>query len=238
MPVWQAAQQRDQPAAAEVTVAPPPSPVAHRRTAADYRLPPGDIDASLCLGRRLGPDGGDKDWFPAVYIEAQCDKKPVAGSTLCKTCQGRKDAFNYWSGVGIKIKSNSLAGQWNGLITEAPPPWCHMLGTAWAEKVKWRGDAAVDLSDTSSTSESGSASSRGRARLTPEVRAAREAEKAAEKEARAAAKAAAKEARAAEKAAEKEARAAAKAAAKEARAVAKKILTRAPAAAFLLPMGP
>ena len=75
------------------------------------------------------------------------------------------------------------------------------------------GDAG-DLSDTASST--GSGRSRGRPRLSDEERAAREAQKAAAKEAAKAEKAAAREAAKAEKAAEKEAAKAQKAAEKEA----------------------
>ena len=236
MPVWQAAQQRDQPdeAVAAAGADAPPAPVKPAiPTAASYRMDPSLIRADRCQARLLGPDGGDKRWSPAVYYERQCGKAPASllptsadlpfdGSSLCTTCQKRAGLYTACIATGSKkISSNSSAGGWNGLITEAPLDRTHMLGTAWAEtkKPRWHGD--------DSASESGSASSGGRSRLTPEERIVRAETKLAARVAAATLRQEAKSIRAATKAAEKETKKAEKAA----KAAAKK-----GAVAFLLPM--
>lgn len=125
-------------------------------TADSYRLDPTKIVADRCQARRLGPDGGDKRWYPAVYHEAQCEKKPVSGGTLCATCQRRKEACEAAIQAGAKIRSNSTAGHWNGLITEAVPAWSHMLVSAWADEVKpvWHGgETATETTQTTATTE-------------------------------------------------------------------------------------
>jgi len=104
----------------------PPLPASPRitPTAADYRLSADEIVQGGCVGRHLYE--ADKRWTPAVYRETQCQKKPVAGSDLCKYCTAH-------CAKAATAKDPAKAGC-NGRITEEPPAWSHMLGTEWAEK--------------------------------------------------------------------------------------------------------
>jgi len=172
--------------------------------ASDYRLCAADIDHSTCLGRVL-QGGDDKRWKPIIYRESQCGKKQVEGGDLCTRCTKNEAAYD------------GKVGPWRLRVTEEPPEWLHMLGTAWAAKKK----PVFNASASASSSSSSSASTAGDSDSDAE---SKDAAKATAKATKAAAKAeakAAKEAAAAEKAAAKEAAAAAKAAAKEAAAAAK-----------------
>lgn len=114
-------------------------------TAASYRMNPSDIDHSVCVGRILREDDKDKRWKPAVYREHQCCKAVNTGSDLCSGCNSRQE----------KAAETGKHGAWNGRITEDPPSWCHMLGTAVSAKCKWNpdGDSASIASSHSSTTE-------------------------------------------------------------------------------------
>jgi hypothetical protein len=178
--------------------------------AAAYRMAEADIDSTSCLARVLLPQGKDKRYRPAVYVETQCRSKLKEGCELCEKHQKQVDSF----------VETDKHGAWNGMVTEEPPAWCHMLGTAWSEKTKWAPNSDAGAADDSA-SESGSETVKARAaKLTPEEKAAKAAEKAAKAEAKAAEKAA-KETAKAEKEAAKAALAAAKEAAKAAKEAAK-----------------
>jgi hypothetical protein len=94
----------------------------------EYRLNEDQIvrSGSVCMARILGDYlTCDPRWKPHVYYEAQCERAPVVGKDLCKTCGSREQ------------RKHKL---WIGRITEDPLPHCHMLGTEWAKKCKWIGD--------------------------------------------------------------------------------------------------
>jgi len=93
-------------------------------TAADYRIPA--VDHTTCVGRDLD-DRQDYRWSPAVYIEGQCGKAVHDGGLgLCKKCITRHE----------KYVADASYYLWNGRVTEEPIARCHMLGTAWAARVK------------------------------------------------------------------------------------------------------
>ncbi len=99
----------------------------------EYRLNEDQIDRSgaVCMARVLGDYlTCDSRWKPHVYYEAQCDRPPVSGKDLCKTCGSRE---------GRKHKL------WIGRITEEPLAHCHMLGTEWSKKCKWMPEEAENL---------------------------------------------------------------------------------------------
>jgi hypothetical protein len=167
--------------------------------ASDYRLCAADIDHSTCLGRVL--QSCDRRWKPIIYRESQCGKKQVEGGDLCTRCTKNEAAYD------------GKVGNWRLRVTEEPPEWLHMLGTAWAAKKKPVFNASASASSSSSSSASTAGDSDSDAESKAEAKAAKEAAK---EEAKAA-----KEAAAAEKAAAKEAAAAAKTAAKAEKAAAK-----------------
>ena len=111
---------------------------------ADYRLKPETIDTSVCVGRTMksGVDD-DKRWSPAVYREKQCGRAVESGHDICAKC----------AAAAAKAAETGKGGSWNGRVTEAPPAWSHMLGTAWAAKCKWVGPAESE-SESESDSES------------------------------------------------------------------------------------
>ena len=177
---------------------------------ADYRLD--EVDATLCQGRKLKTE--DKRWSPAVYHESQCQGKP-SDDGLCTGCASLME----------KEAETGKYKRWNGRVGEDLMDHVHMLGSAWAEKCKWtNGLSATASPAAAATAPKEKAAALPTAALPtaalPKVdaaakAAAKEAEKAAAKEAKAAAKEA-------EKAAAKAAKAAAKEAEKEAKAAAKK----------------
>jgi hypothetical protein len=89
---------------------------------------PEDADLSLCLGRLLVSK--DTRFKPVVYKTGQCQRKPVAGSTLCSFCAKRKEKCE-----SEEMTDPAKAG-WNGIVTEDAPEWAHVLGTAWALKCR------------------------------------------------------------------------------------------------------
>ncbi len=168
-------------------------------TAAAYRLNPADIDSSICVGRVFSDE--DKRWKPSVLRESQCGKEVEDGSDICSGCSKRSE----------KAAETGKHGAWNGRVTEEPPSWCHMLGTAWAAKCKWNpdgasvSDSASVASDHSSTEEkmNAAAAKKAAADKKAEEKAAAAAKKAEEKAAAAAKKAEEKAAAATKKAEEK-----------------------------------
>jgi hypothetical protein len=166
-------------------------------SAASYRIPPGDVNHSKCIGR-INKGGEDKRWKPAVYRERQCGKD-VSKDGLCNTCAIRCEKYDGKEGV------------WNGRITEEPLDWLHMLGMAWAMKKKpvFIGTVVVDPKKEAAKAEKEAA------------KAEKEAAKVAKKEAVKAEKEAAKVAKEAAKVAKKEAVKAEKEAAKVAKKEAK-----------------
>lgn len=97
----------------------------------EYRLNDDQINRSgaICMARVLGDYlTCDTRWKPHVYYEAQCERSPVTGKDLCKTCGTREQ------------RKHKL---WIGRITEDPLPHCHMLGTEWSKKCKWVSEEAV-----------------------------------------------------------------------------------------------
>ena len=107
-------------------------------TAAAYRLSSDDIDSSVCVGRVFSDE--DKRWKPSVLRESQCGKPVEDGSDICSGCSKRSE----------KAAESGKHGAWNGRVTEEPPSWCHMLGTAWAAKCKWNPDGGSVVSDSAS----------------------------------------------------------------------------------------
>lgn len=100
-------------------------------TPAEYRLAPEDIDPARCLARHLGDYlTRDMRWKPAVSYEIQCVRHRMPTGDLCQPCKKRQDTKHRL---------------WLGRVTEDPPAHCHMLGTEWAKKCKWIGDADVVL---------------------------------------------------------------------------------------------
>jgi len=199
--------------AAEAAVPVVPEPVVPEAAAepavpaaSDYRVCAADIDHATCVGRSL-KDGADKRWKPIIYRESQCGKKVVEGSDLCTICTKREDKYD------------AKPGPWTGRITEEPPGWLHMLGTAWATDKPPVFNASASVSSSSSASTAGDSESDAESK--DAAKATKAAAKAEKDAAKAAAAAAAKAAKDAEKAAKKAEAEAAKAAAKEAAAAAK-----------------
>lgn len=119
-------------------------------TAAAYRLSPELIDHTVCVGRVLSEEHKDIRWKPAAYLEKQCGKDVITGTNLCSICTKRQE----------KAAESGKHGAWNGRVTEDPPPWCHMLGTAYAAKCKWTGGddaSSVSSSKTAAVSSSNAA---------------------------------------------------------------------------------
>lgn len=182
-----------------------------------YRMDPATIVEGVCMARKVVCP--DKRWTIAIYAESQCGSTPVGGTDLCAGCIEKK----------AKYDACPSYHSWNGMITEPPLDWQHMLGTAWAVqnmasgRLRWMGFVAAGGAGDSSASETESVVTTSTVATTPsqaEIKAALKAAKAEEKEAAKAQKAAEKEA----KAAEKEASKAAKAAEKEAAAALKAAL--------------
>jgi chemotaxis protein histidine kinase CheA len=194
--------------------APPlPEAVEGAPEASEYRLPEGEIQESVCIGRLFSEP--DKRWSPHVYREVQCGGELADGEELCTTCSRRQDKF----------AETSKPGPWNGIVTEDPPEWAHMLGSAWADerKPRWRGEGADSASEASSVSAASAGGSKPgkKPAKSAEEKAAEKAEKDAAAAAKKAEKAAAAAAEKAEKEAAKAAEKAAKAAEKEAEKAAK-----------------
>jgi hypothetical protein len=192
--------------------------------AAEYRVPPDEIDTTVCVGRIL-KGGEDKRWSPIIHRERQCGAAVVDGSDLCSTCTRREQKFG---------ETGKVSCGWNGRVTEEPLEESHMLGTAWAEKKKPRfsggagAGAGEEVSEAASESGSSDAASTAKPKAKPGRKpmsaeekaakaAAKEAEKTAAKAAKEAEKAAAKAAKEAEKKAAKAAKEAEKATAKAAK---------------------
>ena len=163
-------------------------------TASAYRMPVAAIRTDCCVGRRLYTD---HRWSLKVFGELQCERAVVEGSDLCTACARHKETFDIRG-----LASNGGSYEWHGRVTEEPPSWLHMLGTAWAaQAVTRRALRLVWVGE-----------------VTPEERVSRLAALQAEEEA---VREAEKAAKAAAKAEEVAAREAAKAAVKAAKAAAK-----------------
>ena len=172
-----------------------------------YRMDPASIVDGVCMARKVVCP--DKRWTIAIYAESQCGSTRVAGTDLCAGCIEKK----------AKYDACPSYHSWNGMITEPPLDWQHMLGTAWAVqnmasgRLRWMGFVAAGGAGDSSASESESVVTTSTGASTSTAAADLKAQKAAEKAALKEAKAAEKEAKAAEKAAAKAAKAAEKEAA-------------------------
>ena len=194
-------------------------------SAADYRLPAERILPDTCVARLVH---ADERWSPKVYMETQCCAPPVPGSNICGECAVRSDKFHYNGGAP---KTNGYSWNWFGRVTEEPPAWLHMLGTAWGVKrlaedtLKWYPDGREAAA---------AARAEEKAVAKAEKAAAREAAKAEKAEEKAAAKAEKAVAKA-EKAAVKEAAKAEKAAAKKPKAT--KEMSAGAASAHSVPEG-
>jgi chemotaxis protein histidine kinase CheA len=207
---------------------PLPEAVEGAPEASEYRLPEEEIQEGVCVGRIMNETEASKDrrWSPAVYREIQCGGELDDGEELCTTCSRRQ----------AKFAETSKPGPWNGIVTEDPPEWCHMLGTVWAEerKPRWRGEGATDsASEASSVSAGGSKPGKKPTKSAEEKaaeKAAKEEAKAAKEEAKAAAAAAAKAEKAEKAAAVKAEKAAAAAAEKETKKAEKAAPAKKPAA--------
>ena len=90
-----------------------------------YRMDLDDIDSTKCMARVLYQP--DLRWSFAVYHEKQCIAKPAAGGDICNGCAANQRA---------ELETGKHK-HWNGRITEPPGERVHMLGTSWAEKLKW-----------------------------------------------------------------------------------------------------
>jgi chemotaxis protein histidine kinase CheA len=166
--------------------------------ASEYRIDQDSIDTSTCVGRQVMDM--DKRWSTAIIRERQCGKE-IAEDGLCKVCAGRAEKYE------------EKPGSWLGRVTEEPFDWCHMLGTAWAEKKKpvFNPSASAPVSENGSDQEEMEVKEKKKPGRAPKMT---EAEKEAAAEAKKAEKEAAKAAKEAEKAAAAEAKKAEKAAEK------------------------
>ena len=90
-----------------------------------------EIDASLCMGRRVTED---RHWTPRVYSARQCSNKPINGTDLCTTCHKHLE------------KGASAYKGWQGRVGDnltTLPPESHVAGSAWfntnylSGKLKW-----------------------------------------------------------------------------------------------------
>jgi hypothetical protein len=166
----------------------------------------------VCDGRRFNdgdPTTVDRRWKPAVYRELQCGGV-ITEDGLCATCLRRREKY--------AAEPSPKVG-WLGRLSEEPPEWCHMLGTAWATEKKpvfGAGSAASSEVSVASAAAKASAVAAEKAQKAA-AKAAEKAQKAAAKAAEKAAKAAAKEETKAQREAEKAAAAAVRAAEKEAK---------------------
>ena len=132
---------------------------------------------TTCVGRQIM--SMDKLWSTAIIRERQCGAEITEGD-LCKTCAKRSEKYE------------GKAGAWLGRITEEPFDWCHMLGTAWAEKKKPVFNADAVSSENASVQEMETEVSKKPGRkpkMTEEEKEAEKAKKVAEKEAKKAEKA-------------------------------------------------
>jgi hypothetical protein len=96
--------------------------------ASAYRIPAPRTDC--CVGRRLYTD---HRWSLKVFGELQCERAVVEGSDLCTACARHKETFDIRG-----LASNGGSYEWHGRVTEEPPSWLHMLGTAWAAQAVTR----------------------------------------------------------------------------------------------------
>ena len=156
--------------------------------ASEYRIAAADIDHTTCVARLIKESCADKRWSKAVYAEMQCGKDVHEDGDLCKACSEKEEEYE------------DKAGAWKGRVTEEPPSWLHMLGTAWAEKAKPTFKASASASAPASSAASVA---------DDEEEGPSDAPKAVDKKAEAAAKKEAAAAKKAEAAAEKEAKKAA-----------------------------
>ena len=170
--------------------------------ASEYRIAAADIDHTTCVARLIKESCADKRWSKAVYAEMQCGKDVHEDGDLCKACSEKEEEYE------------DKAGAWKGRVTEEPPSWLHMLGTAWAEKAKptFKASASAPASSAASVAddeEEGPSDApkavdkKAEAAAKKEAAAAKKAEAAAEKEAKKAETEAKKAAVAAEKEAKK-----------------------------------
>jgi hypothetical protein len=103
------------------------------------RIHPDDINPDLCIARHL-PDVTIPGYTPKVYREAQCGFVKRVGNL----CNSHHKAREKAKALGEDFQCHKAGhGRWFGLITENPPPTCHMLGTDWAEKKVTKVDEAV-----------------------------------------------------------------------------------------------
>jgi DNA polymerase III alpha subunit (gram-positive type) len=172
--------------------------------ASEYRIAEADVDLTTCVARLTDESSKDDRWSKAVYAEMQCGKDVHEDGDLCKACSKKEEKYE------------DKAGAWKGRVTEEPPSWLHMLGTAWAEKAKPTFKASASASAPASSAASvaddeeegpsdapKAVDKKAEAAAKKEAAAAKKAEAAAEKEAKKAAAEAKKEAAAAEKEAKK-----------------------------------
>jgi hypothetical protein len=156
--------------------------------ASEYRIAEADVDLTTCVARLTDESSKDDRWSKAVYAEMQCGKDVHEDGDLCKACSKKEEKYE------------DKAGAWKGRVTEEPPSWLHMLGTAWAEKAKPTFKASASASAPASSAASVA---------DDEEEGPSDAPKAVDKKAEAAAKKEAAAAKKAEAAAEKEAKKAA-----------------------------
>ncbi len=165
-----------------------------------------------CVGRACGP--AIKNMYPGAairYTEAQCERACEDGSTLCKICKGRENAY----AAGTNTKK-----QFHGLLGGPMTPYSHIVGSEWNLSTRAKNAAAVAkkaATEAKKAIDEEAKASKGAAKLFAE----------AETEAAKALAAATKERKAAEAAAEKERKATEKAVAdaKKAEIAAKRAAT-------------
>jgi hypothetical protein len=112
-----------------------------------YRLDPSVINRATCLGRVMGPDGGDTRWKPVMYVEYQCGEKVFDHYDLCADCQRREAT---WRDTDIQV---ALKNGWCGRVTEPVSDYQHTTQTKWAagllggrfKKPVWLGEGAPVL---------------------------------------------------------------------------------------------
>jgi hypothetical protein len=133
------------PAKAAKAAPSPPPPGAP--DASHYRLRPEDIDETVCVGRIMSETDKDRRWAPVIYFEKQCGKAIVIDG-LCSMCCARRSLYEEYSTETGRMKT------WNGVVTEEPPAWTHMLGTKWAQRKqpRWVGGETVADTEVSSVS--------------------------------------------------------------------------------------
>ena len=83
-----------------------------------------------CIARKLRNKHKLPEYRSNLYTPEPCGKKTISEEMLCKGCHDIREIYKKTGNPATGKSPHHIT--WNGVMTEVPPAWSHIVGTKWA----------------------------------------------------------------------------------------------------------